>query len=116
MERRVGRGRQSTSLFARLLSRLDPGSDHAPREFAEKIRNCCITEVMWVSGLAFCLGIALSFSLNQYWFHDLGRLFKISRKFGQQNVWSFALNSPDIQWATVRDLEHNMMFQGYVRA
>jgi len=73
-------------------------------------------EIAKVTVLAAFLGIVLSFSLNRYWFHDIARYCRITPKFGQPNVWSFALNSPDVRWATVRDLQNNLMFQGYIRA
>ena len=41
---------------------------------------------------------------------------KVTPKFGQPNVWSFALNANEVKWATVRDLQNNLMFQGYIRA
>jgi hypothetical protein len=75
-----------------------------------------VWEVMSVSGLACVLAIVMSAALNRYWFHDIARSFGVSRKFGQPNVWSFALNANEVRWATVRDIENKLMFQGYVRA
>ena len=75
-----------------------------------------VVEVGLVTGLAVVLGIVVSFALNRYWFHDIARHLKITQKFGQPNVWSFALNANEVKWATVRDLQNNLMFQGYIRA
>lgn len=75
-----------------------------------------LREVGTVSLLAVVLGIILSFARNRFWFHDIARKFQITTRFGQQNVWSFALNANEVKWATVRDLKANLMFQGYIRA
>lgn len=75
-----------------------------------------IWEVALVTGLAIILSIAMSFALNRYWFHDIARALSITPRFGQPNVWSFALNAKEVKWATVRDLRNNLMFQGYIRA
>ena len=73
-------------------------------------------EIGLVTGLAVILGIVVSFALNRYWFHDIARHLRITPKFGQPNVWSFALNANEVKWATVRNLQNNLMFQGYIRA
>jgi hypothetical protein len=73
-------------------------------------------EVSLVTGVAAVLGIAISVALTRSWFHDIARYLKITRRFGQPNVWSFALNAKEVKWATVRDIENTLMFQGYIRA
>ena len=73
-------------------------------------------EVISVTGIACVLGIVISVGLNRFWFHDVARAARITRKFGQPNVWSFALNVNEVRWATVRDLQTGTMFQGYIRA
>jgi len=75
-----------------------------------------VAEVGIVTVLSLAIGVGVSFALNRYWFHDLARWAGITKKFGQPSVWSFALNANEVRWATVRDLENNLVFQGYIRA
>ena len=75
-----------------------------------------VIEICAVTILAVILGIAVSVAFNRYWIHDAARWFKITKKFGQPDVWSFAFNTNEVEWATIRDLERNQMFQGYIRA
>ncbi len=70
---------------------------------ADKDTAINIADVLFASAVATGLGIAVSVLLNHYWLHDIARSLKITRKFGQANVWSFALNNADVKWATVRD-------------
>jgi hypothetical protein len=75
-----------------------------------------VVEIAAVTVVAGIIGIAASYALNHYWIHDICRRLKITRRFGQPNVWSFALDTKEVQWATVRDLQNHLMFQGYIRA
>ena len=73
-------------------------------------------EVGLTTGLAILLGIVISVAQNHCWLHRVAGILRITRKFGQDNVWAFVLNAPEVRWATVRDLSNNLMFQGYIRA
>ncbi len=75
-----------------------------------------VGEIGIVSLLAVAVGLFLSAAANKKWLHDIAQLLRITQRFGDPNVWSLALNSSTVQWATVRDLEHNFMFMGYVEA
>jgi hypothetical protein len=73
-------------------------------------------EVGLTTGLALLLGIVISTAHDRDWLHRVARKLRITRKFGQKNVWAYVLNIPDVKWATVRDLSNNLMFQGYILA
>lgn len=75
-----------------------------------------VGEISWVTGTAIFLGVIFSFAIARKWPNDFAQWTGISRKFGDANVWSRAFNADDVKWATVRDLEKNMMFSGYVLA
>lgn len=81
-------------------------------------KNCAIDvlEIGIVTFLSFVLGVAIGFAINKSWFHNLARYLKITSKFSQPNVWSFVLNAKEVKWATVRDIQNNLMFQGYIQA
>ena len=105
------------------VSRADDGGIHISPPNVSMFRSLTdpnvaanLWEVALVTVLAVVLAIAVSFALNRYWFHDIARALSITRRFGQPNVWSFALNTDEVKWATVRDLQKNLMFQGYIRA
>jgi hypothetical protein len=96
--------------------RIPPPSISIFRSLTNKDTGVDVVEVGFVTVLAVALAVSFSCAQNRYWFHDLARHLKITRKFGQPNVWSFALNANEVKWATVRDLDKNLMFQGYIRA
>lgn len=74
-----------------------------------------LLEVGMVSLVGGLFGIGLSAGINHRLLHRVARRFKISRHSGYLNVWSFALELNEVRWATVRDLEHKLMFCGYIR-
>lgn len=72
-------------------------------------------EIGLVSFVAIFVGLFMSMAVNRKWLHDLAQALRITSRFGDPNLWSFAFNSEEVQWVTLRDLENNFMFSGYVR-
>lgn len=54
--------------------------------------------------------------LNKKWIHAFVQYLGISNKFGDLDVWSLAFNSKEVEWIMVRDLKHNLVYKGWVRA
>lgn len=73
-------------------------------------------EIMFVSLISIVLSLVISLVINRGWFHKIARAMKVTNQFGEKDVWQHLFNSPDIGWVTVRDLENNLMYQGYVGA
>lgn len=73
-------------------------------------------EIFFVSIVAILLAFGFSVAINRKWLFDIAKYLRITRKFGDPDVWAFAFNTKEVSWATVRDLENNLMFAGYVRA
>ena len=73
-------------------------------------------EIGFVTIVAVVLAFLLSYAWNHHWLYSVARRLKVTQKFGQANVWSFALNLEEVKWAVVRDIENGFMFEGYIRA
>jgi len=62
----------------------------------------------------------LAFVITALHYHkalfDFAQAIGATGKFGDPNVWSFAMNSKELRWVVVRDMEKDLMFQGYIRA
>lgn len=93
-----------------------PNEVSATKSFSDSKFGLNITEIGFVTLIAVVLGLAFSYAIAHKWPNDFGQWTGISKKFGDANVWSRAFNSKDAKWATVRDLQSNMMFSGYVLA
>lgn len=73
----------------------------------EILRVCLISVV-----LAVIIIVANTHKLHFRLFQKL----KITKKFGDQDVWGFLMNSSNTEWVTVRDIENNIMYDGWVKA
>jgi hypothetical protein len=85
---------------------LDALQDHALRLSFPEIGIACVT--------AFVQGLVLSAIQNHKLFHNFARRLRISRRSGELDVWGIVFNSARIQFATIRDYKHDLMFDGWV--
>ena len=75
-----------------------------------------LREVAVVTGIAILLGFIVAACISHKLLHRFARSVRITRKFGDLDVWTFLMTSPDVSpWVVVRDLEHDLMFTGYVQ-
>ncbi|WP_255301356.1 DUF6338 family protein [Bacillus thuringiensis] len=75
-----------------------------------------IKEVVIATIVAILLAFAISTILNRKFLHKLAKKMGISKKFGQLDVWSYVFDSPEAVWVIIRDLENDLMYQGWVEA
>jgi hypothetical protein len=60
--------------------------------------------------------IALLFTCMDYykWINKLGKLLGITNKYGDENLFTFFLNSKDVVEVYIRDIDANICYQGIV--
>lgn len=78
--------------------------------------NINTNEVLVATLLSIIIAIIFSACINHRLLFRIGSQMGISRKFGQLDVWSYTFESPDIGWIIVRDLNKDLMYQGWVEA
>ena len=66
--------------------------------------------------LSVPLGLFYGFIVSKKLFNKLFQRLKFTHRYGDDDVWSFFLNSPDTQWVLVRDKNTNLTYFGSVRA
>ena len=72
-------------------------------------------EVAWATVTACLLGLFVTYvSSRKLHFRVVGHL-GITKKFGELDVWGFVFNSPQVEWATVRDQARNLAYDGWVQ-
>ncbi len=64
------------------------------------------------------LGILWSGSVNHSFFLRFMQTLRITKKFGDQDVWDFTLNLkiPNVEYTYVRDFEKKVVYSGWVKA
>ncbi len=58
----------------------------------------------------------VAFVINHHWLHRLAHVLRVSRKFGDFDLWSHMLNSNAPSWVIIRDREQDLMYDGWIAA
>lgn len=72
-------------------------------------------ELAWASFVASLLALCLTVISTHKLHFRLARRLGLTKKFGELDVWGFVFNSPEIEWATVRDHAHGLAYDGWVQ-
>lgn len=73
-------------------------------------------EIVYVCILSVFIGLLIT-AIHTYKLHSrLMQKLRITKKFGELDVWGYLMNSPDTLWVTVRDISNNLMYDGWVQA
>lgn len=60
------------------------------------------------------LGLLVAYGANHSWLHRVAHRLRVSRKFADNDVWGYLMNSGIVGWIVLRDHSKNLMYQGYV--
>lgn len=74
----------------------------------KEIGYACLVSIILASFVTFMHTHKLHFRLFRW--------LKITNKFGELDVWGYLMNSEDVSWITVRDVESNLMYDGWIQA
>lgn len=61
-------------------------------------------------------GLFVTKMVQDKWVHKLARRYKISNKFGDENLYTRFLNSKEVDWVWVRDRRTDLIYEGDVQA
>lgn len=74
-------------------------------------------EIAWASLTGGVLGFISAFGYNKRWLNRFGQLLRATKRFGDEDVWSFFLNLPaSEEWVFVRDHKENLVYYGWIKA
>lgn len=74
-----------------------------------------LMEAEYASIVALGMAVVLTYIANYKIHFKIARKLRLTNRFGDQDVWSYLFNSPDVQWITVRDHKRNLVYDGRVR-
>lgn len=74
------------------------------------------SEIIYASIISIFLGFVITKVDDSKIINSIARRFKVSNKYGDENLYSYFLNSPDIEWVYVRDIENSLTYLGSVKA
>ncbi|HST57601.1 MAG TPA: DUF6338 family protein [Longimicrobium sp.] len=73
-------------------------------------------EIAFSAILAALLALAVAAARNYNLLHRVAERLRISRQFGETDVWGHFMNSPEVRWISVRDLAADRVYQGWLDA
>ena len=73
-------------------------------------------EILSVCVWSIPLALVISLALNRGWVHGAAHWLKVSKQFANTDVWSLVMNEKGSEWVVVRDLEHDLIYEGWVVA
>lgn len=71
-------------------------------------------EIMWGTLIAVPLAALSAMVVNKKWLNRVAQRLGVSTKYGEENLFSYFLNSGDVNWVWVRDIERDLTYQGLV--
>lgn len=103
---------------ARHLAAAVAGCEYSPRTLAfwaamfDSNNQIVAGEVLVACCLAAILGLLLTCAVQKKWMHRLARRIRVSDKFGDENLFTYFLNSPETAWLWIRDHNHGVIYEG----
>lgn len=103
------------SIFSRIWS-VDQNSFNFLLYFQDSSRDVAFREIFYVCIVAVFIGAIVTFIHSHKLHFRLFRFLKITKKFGELDVWGYLMNSEEVSWVTVRDIPNNLMYDGWIQA
>lgn len=75
-----------------------------------------LSEIGQATMMSVPVAFFASFLINYKVFNKLSRKLGISNKYGDENLFSFYLNSDEVDWVYVRDAESDVTYQGRINS
>lgn len=95
---------------------VDPDSFNFLLYFQNGSQDISFREIFYACIVAIVLGALVTFIHTHKLHFRLFRFLKITKKFGELDVWGYLMNSEDVSWVTVRDIPNNLMYDGWIQA
>jgi hypothetical protein len=73
-------------------------------------------EITLSAVVALLLAVLVSAAVNHNLLHRVAEQLRVSRRFGQADVWGHFLDSPKTNWIIVRDVNADLLYEGWVDA
>jgi hypothetical protein len=74
------------------------------------------SEIIYASIISIFLGFLTTKIEESKIIHIIARRIKVSHKYGDENLFSYFLNNPNIEWIYVRDIENSLSYLGNIKS
>ncbi|MEW6104475.1 MAG: DUF6338 family protein [bacterium] len=86
------------------------------RALADSKVHISYSEIVWVCIISVLLAIVITI-ITTYKIHfKIVQWLRITKKFGELDVWGYTFNMKEVNWVTVRDMEKDLAYDGWVQS
>lgn len=82
----------------------------------DKTADISWIEILVTAFIALFISCIITKLINKSWFHKTAQELKLTKKFGDLDVWSYLFNGKQDFYMIIRDIENNLTYQGYPQA
>jgi len=75
-----------------------------------------LQEIALTCVFAILIGYLASAIINHKLLFRSAKFLKVSKKFGDEDLWAYFLNSPEVTWVWVRDHTRKLIYEGWVQS
>ena len=84
--------------------------------FSKATNNIDYIAILITTGFSIIIGFLFSYFITHKYLFRLAHSLRISKKFGDIDVWSYIMNSDIPEWGVVRDIQQDLMYEGWIQA
>jgi hypothetical protein len=71
-------------------------------------------ELVFATVFSLPVALIVSWAINHKIFNKLAQALAVTTKYGDENLFSYYLNAKEVDWIYIRDIEHNLTYQGRI--
>jgi len=77
--------------------------------------NPSIPEAAIATGVAVVLALTTTYIVTHKLHFRIAQKLRLTRRYGDQDIWGYLFNSTDVDWAVVRDHKRKLVYDGFVK-
>ena len=104
----------------RIFAMFFPGRINPSLNFLRALTDSNVTysfrEIVFVTVCAVVIGLFVTVASRHKWVNRVAQKIRLTKKFGELDVWGYFMNVKEIEWVTVRDHSNDLILDGWVQA
>lgn len=73
-----------------------------------------LKEILWGTLASIILALVLTAIIRYKLINIFAQKIKISNKYGDENLFTYYLSNPSVDWVYIRDIENSILYQGRI--
>ena len=74
-----------------------------------------VEQIVKLTVIDIIIGVLSAFIYNKKFLYKIGKCLKITKQYGEEDVWSYINNSKEMEWVYVRNYKNGLSYSGYIQ-